>query len=43
MLWKGLDQETKAIVYQSSFDWLSPEEHKKWGALQKYQRIKKII
>jgi hypothetical protein len=42
-MWEGLDQDTKVLVYQPSFGWLSQEEHKKWAALQKFQRIKNMI
>jgi hypothetical protein len=42
-VWEELDQDTKVLMYRPSFDWLSPEEHKKWVSLQKYQQIKNII
>jgi len=42
-VWKGLKQDTKLLMYRPLFGWLSPEEHKKWGALQRYQQIKTII
>jgi hypothetical protein len=43
MLWEGLDQDTKLLMYRPSFGWLSPEENKKWAALKRYQQIKTII
>jgi hypothetical protein len=42
-LWEELEDETKVLIYRPSFDWLTPEEHKKWSVLQKYQKIKSII
>jgi hypothetical protein len=42
-VWEELDQDTKVLMYRPSFGWLSPEEHKKWVSLQKYQQIKNII
>jgi hypothetical protein len=42
-VWKGLDHDTKLLMYRPSFDWLSQEEHKQLAALQRYQQIKAII
>jgi hypothetical protein len=42
-VWEELDHDTKLLMYRPSFGWLSPEEHKKWAALKRYQQIKAII
>jgi len=42
-IWNGLSDETKALIYQPSFDWLTPKDHKYFSSLQRYHKIKNLI